>query len=146
MLIGEFLHTIDSKRRLSLPSKLRKTLGDKVVVTRGLDSKCLNIFPLDEWERFSKEIASLPQNNQKARDLSRFFLSGAYDLEVDSAGRILIPDRLFSFAEFKEKVVLTGLKKKVELWDESRWNEYMSKKEAESVSGSLVDGIDDLYF
>src|SRR6185295_6954092 len=108
MLIGEYLHTLDSKKRLSLPAKFRKEVGRKVVVTRGLDS-CLFMFPQKAWDAMAKKISALPVGGADTRGMSRFLLAGAVEVEVDSAGRILVPDFLKEFANLRSRVVLAGV-------------------------------------
>lgn len=118
MLIGEYIHTLDPKKRLSLPAKFREKLGKKIVVTRGLD-KCLFIYPLKEWQRISEKLGELSIGQSESRGFNRFMLSGAIETEVDSLGRILIPDFLKDFAKLKSKVVLAGVYNRVEAWARS---------------------------
>lgn len=138
MLIGEYNHNLDPKKRLSLPSKWRKELGKKVVVTRGLDN-CLFVYPLKEWQTVTEKIGRLPFGQADTRGFNRFFLSGAVEADIDSAGRILIPDFLKEFAGLSTKVVLAGIHDRVEIWDENRWKEYKAKieKQAESLAEKL---------
>ncbi len=131
MLIGEYKHTLDPKKRLSLPSKWRKELGKKLVVTRGLDN-CLFVYPLKEWQRISEKISQLPLGQADTRGFNRFFLSGAVEAEVDSVGRILVPDFLKEFAKLDSKVVLAGIHDRVEIWDEKKWDEYTRRIENEA--------------
>ena len=120
MLIGEYKHAIDPKKRLSIPVKLRKELGDKGVLTRGLDN-CLFLFPLKEWEQFAEKLSKLPFGQQDTRGFVRFFLSGASEVEFDQLGRILIPDHLRDHADLKKGVVVAGVFNRLELWDEDKW-------------------------
>ncbi len=140
MLIGEYTHTLDSKKRLSLPAKFRKEIGKKVVVTRGLDA-CLFMYPEKAWGRIAEKLAALPMGQGDTRALSRFMLSGAVETEVDSAGRILIPDFLKEFAGLKGKVVLAGVHERVEIWNEKQWEEYKRRieKQADQVAQKLGD-------
>lgn len=131
MLIGEYTHTLDPKKRLSLPAKFRKEMGKKVVITRGLD-KCLFIYPVKQWERISEKIAELSIGQADSRGFNRFLLSGAVETDVDSAGRILVPDFLKDFAGLLEKVVVTGVHSRVEVWDEKAWNEYKDRIEKQA--------------
>lgn len=123
MLIGEYTHTVDAKNRISLPAKFRKELGSKVVITNGLDS-CLFIFSLKEWSQFSLEISKLSLVQGDKRKFTRFMLGGASEVEVDSIGRVLIPDFLKEFAKLKNKVVLAGVHSRVEIWSERGWSDY----------------------
>ena len=89
MLTGEFNHSIDSKGRLIIPSKLRDSLGEHFVITKGMDG-CLFLYPENEWEAFEDKLRTLPLTNKKAREFKRFFLGSAVDGEIDKQGRILI--------------------------------------------------------
>jgi len=141
MLIGEYRHTIDAKKRLSLPSKFRKELGNKIVITRGLDSS-LFVYPLKEWERVSLKLKELPMGQADTRGFSRFMASGASDAEIDSLGRILIPDFLKKFANLKNKVVLIGMNDRVEIWNETTWETY--KKRIEKQADVLAEKLGEI--
>ena len=140
MLIGEYTHTIDDKKRISLPIKFRKELGKKIVVTHGLDN-CLFVYTLKEWEKISEKISELGMGQADKRGFNRFMLAGASLVDVDSIGRILIPEHLRDFAEVKEKVVFTGVYNRVEIWNEKRWSEYKQKviKNADMMAEKLGD-------
>lgn len=128
MLIGEYQHTLDSKKRLSLPAKFRKEIGRKVVITRGLDA-CLFMYPASGWAGIAKKLATLPIGQADTRGMSRFLLSGAVEVEVDGAGRILIPEYLKEFADLRSRVVLAGVADRVEIWSEKLWEEYKRRIE-----------------
>jgi MraZ protein len=120
MLIGEYSHSLDNKNRLSMPAKFRKSLGKKVVMTRGLDT-CIFVFTTGEWEKIAEKLAAQSVGSRDARDLNRFFLSGAVEVDVDSAGRVLVPEYLKTFANLETKVTLAGLYSRVEIWNEDTW-------------------------
>ncbi len=130
MLIGEYQHTIDPKKRLSLPVKFRKELGRTVIVTRGLD-QCLFIFPLSAWKKLVGKFSELSFGSGEARSFNRFMLAGAVEVEVDAAGRILLPEFLKTFAGLASSVVLTGINDRVEIWDQARWDSYKKKMESQ---------------
>lgn len=141
MLIGEYLHTLDGKKRISLPAKFRKEVGRKVVITRGLDS-CLFMYPQKAWERIAQKVASLPVGAADTRGMSRFLLAGAVETEVDQAGRILIPEFLKDFADLKSRVVLAGVAERVEIWNEKTWDEY--KRRIERGADQMAQTLGDL--
>jgi MraZ protein len=138
MLIGEYKHTLDPKKRLSVPSKWRMDLGTKFIVTRGLDN-CLFVYPLLEWQKITDTIGDLSLGTADSRSFNRFFLSGAVEVEVDSVGRILVPDFLKEYAKLDSKVVLAGIHTRVEIWDETKWNE--SKAKFEQQADSLAERL-----
>ncbi len=123
MFIGEHQHSIDPKKRLALPSKFRKELGKKVVVTRGLD-KCLFIYPIKVWQELAEKLGTLPMGESGTRSFVRVMLAGATDVDVDSQGRILIPDYLKEYAALDRNVTVAGLFNRLEIWDEKKWNSY----------------------
>lgn len=131
MFIGEYKHTIDPKRRLAIPVKFRKEIGDRMVLTRGLDG-CLFIFSMNEWGQLAEKLGKLPMGQQDTRAFARLLLAGASEVEVDQLGRILIPDFLKEYASLKKTVVIAGLFNKLEIWDEERWNQYKGQLEKNS--------------
>ncbi len=138
MLIGEYRHTIDAKKRVALPAKFRKEIGRKVVITHGLDN-CLFVYPLKAWSETAKKFATLPMGQADTRGFNRFMLAGAVEVDVDSLGRILIPDFLKSFADLKSKVVVAGVYDRLEIWDDRRWRDYSERieKQAETLAERL---------
>ena len=141
MLIGEYLHTLDGKKRISLPSKFRKEVGRKVVITRGLDA-CLFMFSQKAWEKIAEKVSNLPVGQADTRGMSRFLLAGAVETDVDSAGRILIPDFLKEFAGLKSRVILAGVSDRVEIWNEKTWEEY--KRRIEKGADQMAQTLGDL--
>lgn len=131
MLIGEYTHSIDPKKRLAIPSKLRKEIGEKGVLTRGLDS-CLFLFSMKEWEQLAEKLGKLPFGQQDTRGFVRLLLSGAVEVEMDQLGRILIPEYLKNYAQLGKKVVIAGLFNRLEIWDANRWNQYKGNLEKQS--------------
>ncbi|MES2014279.1 MAG: division/cell wall cluster transcriptional repressor MraZ [Patescibacteria group bacterium] len=131
MLIGEYTHSLDPKKRLSLPAKFRKELGKTIIVTRGLDH-CLFIFSASAWKKLAAKFSELSMGSTDTRGFNRFMLSGAVEAEIDSAGRILIPDFLKEFAQLKTQVVLAGVNDRVEIWDQKRWETYKERIESQA--------------
>ncbi|QQG45362.1 MAG: division/cell wall cluster transcriptional repressor MraZ [Candidatus Sungiibacteriota bacterium] len=123
MLIGEYTHNIDAKKRLAIPARLRKELGEQAVLTRGLDS-CLFLYPLQEWQKLTEKLAQLPVGQGNTRGFLRLMLAGAVEVEFDQLGRILVPDYLKNYAGLKNRVTIVGVYTRLEIWDEERWNSY----------------------
>ena len=141
MLIGEYIHTLDAKKRLSLPSKFRKEIGKKVVVTHGLDG-CLFVYTLKEWEKVAEKLIGLPLGQSDSRGFNRFMLAGAVETEVDSIGRILIPEYLKGFAHLKGKVAVIGVHDRIEIWNDKAWCEY--KKRIEKQADVLAEKLGEI--
>jgi len=139
MFIGEYRHTFDAKNRISVPAKFRKELGKTVIVTRGLD-RCLFMYPMSSWKKEAEKLAQHSTGSAAGRGLSRLMLSGASEADVDSAGRILVPDYLKSFASLSAKAVVAGVNERVELWDEDAWNAYTAtiERDADALAESLA--------
>lgn len=138
MLIGEYTHTVDEKNRISLPSKFRKEVGKKIVITHGLDT-CLFVYPVKEWGKISEKLSQLGMGQADTRGFNRFMLAGAVEVDVDSIGRILIPDFLKDFADLKNRVVFTGVHNRIEIWNEKNWKEYKQRieKQADMMAEKL---------
>ena len=136
MLTGEFNHSIDSKGRLIIPSKLRDSLGEHFVITKGMDG-CLFLYPENEWEAFEEKLRALPLTNKDARAFSRFFVAGATMCELDRQGRILVPQTLREFAGLEKDVVLTGNLNRVEVWSKEKWSENCDYDDMDSIAASM---------
>ena len=118
MLIGEYNHSIDEKNRISLPVKFREKMGKKVVVTPGLDH-CLFVFTPKEWDRISGKLADASLGQADNRSFSRFMFGQAVEADIDSIGRILVPDFLQKWANLKALVSVVGVQSRVEIWNRS---------------------------
>ncbi len=141
MFIGEYSHTIDNKKRLSIPSKFRKELGKFSIITRGLDT-CLFLYPSSEWKRVAEKLGKLPQGKADARGFVRLMLAGAMEAQLDNLGRVLVPDYLKKYAKLKKKVIIVGLYNHIEIWSEDNWKVYKQKTEKEI--GDMAERLSDL--
>lgn len=139
MYTGEYNHTVDSKGRLILPSKLREALGDSFMVTKGIDG-CLFVYDKAEWAVFEEKLTALSITNRESRKVLRFFLSGAIDVEVDKQGRFLLPSALREYAGIEKDVVLAGVGRNVEIWDKQRF----ADTKVDTDIAEVVDYLDDL--
>lgn len=139
MFIGEYQHSIDSKGRVIIPTKLREGLGEKFIVTKGLDH-CLFAYPQSEWSQLEEKLKTLPLASKDARAFVRFFFSGATECEVDKQGRALLSSNLREHASLDKDVVLIGVSTRVEIWSKEKWEEYI---EGESEN---VDSISEKMF
>ncbi len=128
MLMGEFHHNIDEKNRLIIPSKFRLELGEKFVITRGLE-KCLFVYSLVEWENIVKKLKTLPFTRKDSRDFTRFFLSGATECELDKSNRVSITSPLIHYADLTKECVIIGANDRLEIWDKDKWEEFFTNNE-----------------
>lgn len=128
MLMGEYHHNIDEKSRLIIPSKFRSELGNRFVITRGLD-KCLFIYSEDEWNNIVSKLKNLPFTKKDARNFVRFFLSGADSCEFDKQGRIVITSPLVQYANITKECVIIGVNERLEIWSLEEFNNYMKENE-----------------
>ena len=141
MFLGEYTYSIDEKKRLAIPPKFRGSLGQKAVVTRGLDS-CLFLYSLKEWEILADKLSKLPLTQADARGFARLMLAGAMEGDLDKLGRILIPDYLKEYATLGKKIVVAGVYNRIEIWDEGMWNKYKMKIEKEV--GDMAERLKEL--
>ena len=127
MLIGEYDHSLDSKGRLIMPAKLREDMGEKFIITTGLDG-CLFGFSMEEWKKFEDKLKTLPITNKNARNFVRFFLSGATECELDKQGRFLIVGKLRENAKLEKDVTIIGAGTRIEIWNKEKWQEHISEE------------------
>ena len=121
MFMGEYGHSLDPKGRLIIPSKFREALGERFVITRSLDP-CLCIYAMEDWQR----------------QLVRFFLSGANEVEPDRQGRVLIPGNLREAAGIDRDVILVGVGSRIEIWSREAWEENMSSDEINEIAEEML--------
>ena len=138
MLVGEFQHNIDAKGRMIMPAKFREELGEKFVVTKGLD-KCLFVFAATEWEKLDKQLSELSLS--KGRKTQRFFYGGMTDCEIDKQGRVLVPANLREYAGLEKDVVVVGLARRAEIWSKTEWDKQNEKfiEDADEVALQMED-------
>lgn len=144
MFIGEYIHTIDEKNRVSMPAKFRKELGKKIIITPGLD-KCLFVFTAKEWEKVSKKLSDSENDlsflKADQRSFNRYMFGRAAEVEIDSIGRILVPDFLKERIELKNSAAIVGVKDRVEIWSDKLWaqNKEIVEKEANQLAEKLAE-------
>jgi MraZ protein len=124
MFLGQYTYTLDSKGRITIPSRFRDELTGSIVITRGLDH-CLTIYPMDVWDEIAQKVNALPITDPRGRALRRVFFADAMNAELDRQGRILIPDRLRDYAglDLSTEIVVVGLDRFLEIWTPEQWEE-----------------------
>lgn len=139
MLMGEYHHNIDDKGRLTIPSKFRDDLGEKFVITRGLEN-CLFAYSLEDFQKIVAELQKIPFTKKDARQFMRFFLSGATTVEFDKQGRINISSSLISYAELKKECIIIGTGDRLEIWSSNNWNDFF-----DSTKDNMSDIAENLF-
>ncbi len=139
MFIGEYHHSIDDKGRLIIPSKFRNELGEKFILTRGIEN-CLFAYSETNWTKIINKLETLPFTKKDARAFIRFFLSGATIAEFDKQGRINITSPLISYANINKECVIIGAGDKIEIWSEESWNDFFT-----SAKDKMSDIAENLF-
>ena len=140
MFYGEYQHSVDPKGRVIVPAKFREGLGEKFIITKGLDN-CLFAYSPTEWSNLEAKLKTLPMTNKDARAFIRFFFAGASECEVDKQGRILIPQNLREYAALEKDVYVIGVSTRVEIWDKSKWESYSGDDNinADSIAEKMAE-------
>ncbi|MBQ6404464.1 MAG: division/cell wall cluster transcriptional repressor MraZ [Bacilli bacterium] len=139
MFIGEYHHTIDEKGRIIIPAKFRDSLGEQFIITRGIEN-CLFVYSLENWAKITDKLTSLPFTKKDARTFSRFFLSGATDVELDKQGRVNVSQPLIDYANLSKDCVIIGTGDRLEIWSQESWNVFF-----DSTKDSMSDIADHLF-
>ena len=137
MLIGEYEHSLDAKGRMIMPAKLRQDMGEKFIVTKGLDG-CLFAFSQEEWLNFETKLKTLPLSDRNARNFVIFFLSGATECELDKQGRFLIPNNLRVAANLEKEAVIIGVGTRLEIWDKATWEKCDENISADEIAENMT--------
>jgi len=135
--LGEYEATVDAKGRFLLPAGIKKQLPEgspnQFVINRGFE-KCLSLYPVANWQPIFAGISKLNEFDPKVRQFRRYFLNGATDLELDSAGRLLVPPNLREHAGIEKDIVLVGSMQKIEIWDKKKYMEFFDSMTPEAFS------------
>lgn len=123
MFFGQYQHRLENKGRVSIPKKFRALLKVGAVLTKGLDG-CLFLFPKTTWAQIINKIVQTPITQKDARAFSRHLTYGAFEVEFDKLGRILIPGALRKYAQIRKGVVIAGALDRVEIWDRDVFEKY----------------------
>ena len=138
MLMGEYSHSLDTKGRLIMPAKLRQDIGEKFILTKGLDG-CLFAFSQTEWNNFEEKLKSLPLSDKNARNFVRFFLSGATECEIDKQGRFLIPNNLRTAANLEKDAIIIGVGTRIEIWNKETWEKCDKEISADEIAENMAN-------
>ena len=135
--LGEFESTLDAKGRFLLPAGLKKQLPEgentRFVINRGFE-KCLTLYPRQSWEPLFAKISTLNDFDPKVREFRRYFLNGATEVELDSAGRLLLPPNLKEYAGLEKDIVLASALDKIEIWSTENYKKFFESYSPEDFS------------
>ena len=132
-MTGTYEHNIDAKGRLFIPSKLREELGVTFYLAMGVDA-CLAIYPQSTWDRFTEKYRSLPMSQSKAM---RPLFANAAKCELDSQGRIVVPQKLRKYAGLEKETVIIGVNDRAEIWSADKWAEEEEEMTPEMMSACM---------
>ena len=141
--MGEYHHNVDEKYRLIIPSKFRSELGERFVITKGLD-KCLFVYSLEEWNKIVQKVKNLQFTKKNVRAFERVFIGGASTIAFDKQGRINITSPLVRYANITKECVIIGVNERLEIWSKEEFEQYMKENE-ESLDELTEDIFDSPY-
>ncbi|HUQ85011.1 MAG TPA: division/cell wall cluster transcriptional repressor MraZ [Candidatus Limnocylindrales bacterium] len=143
MLIGQYESKVSEKHQASLPKKFREVLGDRLIITKGFEN-CLIVVSLDNWKTLLEGTTGRPFTNKNTRELQRFLLGNATDIELDNKGRFVIPEYLREFAKIDNEIVFAGIERFVEVWNKKGWVEHQNdlNEKIESIAERLSGEIE----
>ena len=141
MFMGEYHHNLDSKGRLIIPAKLREQIGDKMVLTRGMEG-CIFGYPMEEWQKIEAKFAKLPLTKRNTRKFMRMFYSGAMECEFDKQGRVNLTPTLKLHAKLIKNCVIIGVSDRIEIWSKERWESF--EEEANEDYDDIAEDLDDI--
>jgi len=137
---GEYRHTVDGKGRIAVPARFRSKLDGGAFVTRWIDG-CLGIFPRDVFEELAVRVAAKPVTDAGARTFSRFVFSGAFEVELDGQGRVVVPPGLREWAGLEGETVVVGSRDHIELWEPRKWAAYSEAMTSPDVLAEHLQGL-----
>ncbi|MDR1516309.1 MAG: division/cell wall cluster transcriptional repressor MraZ [Synergistaceae bacterium] len=121
-LFGHYVHKLDSKGRIVLPARFREELGQFVMATISTE-KCISVFPMPQWELLRDNLSEKKTGSARERRLYQMIMTSAHELEIDVAGRILLPQFLRDFVGIKQEVSVNGIDNRLQIWDLATWQE-----------------------
>ena len=142
MFLGTHEPKLDEKGRLILPARFRDELSDGLVITKGQE-RCLYVFPANEFSLITERLRQAPVTEKKSRDYLRVMFAGAHDEVPDNQGRVTIPSGLRTYASLEKNCVVIGANTRLEIWDSTTWNSYLSDREKTfaDVSEEILPGL-----
>ncbi|MCX8600398.1 MULTISPECIES: division/cell wall cluster transcriptional repressor MraZ [unclassified Gilliamella] len=143
MFSGAISVNLDSKGRMAIPTRYREFLSEGMVCTIGLYHPCLTLYSLSEWQQIEKQLSTLSSVVEAERRIKRLLLGYATECPMDSAGRILLPPTLRTYAKLEKHTMFVGQSNKFEIWDEAIWYQQISDDIA-AISADVENLSDNL--
>jgi MraZ protein len=142
MFIGEYRHNTDNKGRIIIPARFRDDLGERVVLTRGLDG-CITVYTLTQWDKVLEGLRVLPTTKKESRMYIHMLTAKAAECEFDAQGRVLVPQSLIQEAAIEKECVVIGVVDHVEIWSSKRWDNYYADASAsfETIAEQLTEYV-----
>ncbi len=140
MFTGEYRHAVDSKGRVAIPVRFRASLGEAAILARWLDG-CAAIFPRSSFEELAEKVAKLPISDERARAFSRFLFSGAFEIESDQQGRVVLPAAIRDWSGISSEAVVVGARDHVEIWQPQRWDASQGAVNSADALASHLTGL-----
>ncbi len=134
--MGEYNHTVDAKGRLIIPAAYREKLGERFVVTKGIDD-CLVVYAMEQWEELLEKLSQISMTRQNNRNFNRFMLGKAGEVELDSHGRILLNNAFREYAQIEKDAVLVGAGKYIEIWAKDKYEAMMNDLDISAIAEEL---------
>lgn len=140
MALGQYTGTIDEKNRSAVPKRFREELGNELIITKGIDSHLL-LVGVAHWKTLLEGTEGKPFLDRNVRELQRFLLGNATEIELDSKGRYILPEYLKNYAEISGDIVYVGVGRYVEIWDKAKWEEYQTKLSEKGLIAEIADKL-----
>lgn len=140
MLIGQFESILDEKKRSAMPKRFREELGATVIITKGLDTQLI-VVAEKEWETLLEGTLDKPFIQKKVRELQRYLLGNAHEVEMDTKGRIILPEYLKKYAQINNEIVYVGVGRFVEIWDKKMWYDHQMKMTEDGMISQIADTL-----
>jgi MraZ protein len=137
---GEFRHSVDDKGRVAVPARFRAQIEEGAVVSRWLDA-CLAIHTRTGWEQLAAKVAALPITDAGSRLFQRYVFAGAFELDLDRQGRVVVPAYLREWAGLEGEAVIVGSRDHAEIWAPARWDDYRRALEDPDSLAQALDGL-----
>ncbi|WP_354701817.1 Transcriptional regulator MraZ [Paraconexibacter sp. AEG42_29] len=138
---GTFDYTLDAKNRLTVPAKWRPSLADGIVLSKST-AKCISVWTPERFDAYTETaVSQLHELDQRRDKLERYYQANSHDVDLDAAGRIMIPAFLLEHAGLSKEVVITGVRSRMEIWDKATWQAYNAELDIEELTAPFTSNV-----